>query len=280
MRTVPKAINAAYTSGDLGFHTDLLYFDNPAHIQLLHCIQSSSTGGASVFADAFQAAQELYETDIDAFNTLATLPVNYHYKHVDSNLYGATKPVFDLRPLKVGNTTYSTLSDFLAAWEHNRLSLLRRDKSSNTIDASGSDSPEAPNPLQPLTIFDCLDKINWGPPFQAPLSINQTSMERASTSPSSSSSSPREALNQKMDAWHSAARKFNHLLQRREMLHERLMKPGECVLFNNTRVLHSRRAFGAEDAGKARWLRGTYVDKDAFLSKYRVLRGKMKGGGR
>lgn len=84
VRTVPAAINAAYTSHDLGFHTDLLYFQQPPHIQLLHCIQSASSGGASVFADAYKAAVDLFHTDIEAFDILATVPVNYHYNHPDS----------------------------------------------------------------------------------------------------------------------------------------------------------------------------------------------------
>lgn len=84
VRTVPAAINAAYTSHDLGFHTDLLYFQQPPHIQLLHCIQSASSGGANVFADAYKAAVDLFHTDIEAFDILATVPVNYHYNHPDS----------------------------------------------------------------------------------------------------------------------------------------------------------------------------------------------------
>ncbi|KAK6221647.1 mitochondrial protein [Colletotrichum tabaci] len=113
VRTVPEAINAAYTSHDLGFHTDLLYFEQPPHIQLLHCVQSASTGGASVFADAYRAAVDLFHMDLDAFDTLATVPVNYHYNHPDSNVYRTTKPVIDLRPLRIGDTVYTHLQDYI-----------------------------------------------------------------------------------------------------------------------------------------------------------------------
>lgn len=206
-----------------------------------------------MFADAFKCAVDLYETDIDAFNILATTLVNYHYKHPDSNLYKATKPVFDMRPLRIGNVTYRTLPEFLMAWKQNRTSL--------------KSSIGAELPL--LGVVDCLEKINWGPPFLAPFSFENL-LEHAGDS------TALESLNNKVDEWHAAARKFAALLDRPEILHERLMQPGECVLFNNTRVLHSRRAFNSSDVGKARWLRGTYVDKDPFFSKLRVLSNKYR----
>ncbi|KAK0301996.1 hypothetical protein LTR01_009033 [Friedmanniomyces endolithicus] len=231
--------------------TDLLYFDNPAHIQLLHCMQSSSTGGISVFVDAFKAALDLYAADIDAFNVLASLRVNYHYEHPASHLYHATKPVIDMRPLRVAHTTYDNLPDFLQASESTRKSLKR---------SAGAELPS-------LDVADCLEKINWGVPFLAPLTLNSGSMEQAS----SSSTSTRECLNKKMDDWHAAAKNFSALLGRPE---------GECVLFSNTRVLHARKAFDSSDVGKARWLRGTYVDKDPFLSKLRVLEYKSEEASR
>ncbi|KAL6912495.1 hypothetical protein FSST1_010255 [Fusarium sambucinum] len=116
VRTVPEAINAAYTSSDLGFHTDLLYFYDPPHVQLLHCVQSASAGGAIVFADAYKAAIDLFHTDPEAFETLATVPVNYHYNHPDSNVYRTTKPVIDLRPLRLGDKPYASVQDYVKDW--------------------------------------------------------------------------------------------------------------------------------------------------------------------
>ena len=55
-----------------------------------------------------------------------------------------------------------------------------------------------------------------------------------------------------------------------------MMKPGECVLFDNRRVLHARKAFEVADAGKERWLRGAYLDKDPFVSKLRVLANRFE----
>jgi gamma-butyrobetaine dioxygenase len=194
---------------------------------------------------------------MDAFNVLARTPVTYHYEHPDSNLYTATKPVFDMRPLRIGNASYSTLSEFLAAWEDNRQKVNR---------LYGTSVP-------PLTVSDCLEKINWGPPFLAPFALDEGSMEHTNLG---SAQTTTQALNDKMDAWHAAAKKFSTLLHRPENLHERLMKPGECVIFDNTRALHARKAFNSGDVGKARWLRGTYVDRDPYYSKLRVLRHSFR----
>lgn len=250
VRTVPAAINAAYTSHDLGFHTDLLYFEQPPHIQLLHCVQSAALGGASVFVDAYKAAVDLFRQDIDAFNTLAKVPVNYHYNHPGSNVYRTTKPVIDLHPLRIGDSMYTHLQDYLSSRYKNE----SLNDQSEWLDAR---------------LVERTDEINWGPPFLAPFSLDEHSMKQATTS-----SSALSKLNNKVDKWHAAATKFNSLLQRPEYLYERKMNPGECVLFDNTRTLHSRRAFDMADVGKPRWLRGTYVDKDAFFSKLRVLQHK------
>ncbi|KAF5554158.1 gamma-butyrobetaine hydroxylase [Fusarium mexicanum] len=242
VRTVPQAINAAYTSADLGFHTDLLYFQNPPHVQLLHCIQSASKGGASVFADAYKSAVDLFHLDPEAFETLATVPVNYHYNHPNDNAYRTTKPVIDLRPLQVGEKVYTRVQDY--AQDYHELSI-------KNGGSGWSDS----------VLVEHMLKINWGPPFLAPFSNHQDPLIE-----NRCDQSPLLALNDKIDAWHAAAFKFNALLQRSEYLFERKMNPGDCVLFDNTRTLHSRRAFDMADVGKPRWLRGTYVDKDSYFS--------------
>ncbi|KAJ4109701.1 hypothetical protein NW768_012137 [Fusarium equiseti] len=251
VRTVPQAINAAYTSADLGFHTDLLYFQNPPHIQLLHCVQSASKGGASVFADAYKSAVDLFHSDPEAFETLATIPVNYHYNHPKDNVYRTTKPVIDLRPLRIGNKVYTRVQDY--AKDYHELSLKN----------GGSGWSDA-------VLVDHMLKINWGPPFLAPFSNDQDPMTSKQ-----SDQSPLLTLNDKVETWHEAAYKFNALLQRSEYLFERKMNSGDCVLFDNTRVLHSRRAFDMADVGKPRWLRGTYVDKDAYFSRLRVLKARF-----
>lgn len=215
-------------------------------------MQSASKGGASVFADAYKAAADLFHTDIEAFETLATVPVNYHYNHPDSNVYRTTKPVIDLRPLRIGNKVYTRPQDYNSDWK-------------------ALNAPDADQEGTQAMLVDCMDKINWGPPFLAPFSTDEHAMEQDGYAGQPVLS----VLNSKADKWHQAATKFNALLQRPEYLFERKMNPGDCVLFDNTRTLHSRRAFDAADVGKPRWLRGTYVDKDPYYSKLRVLQNKF-----
>lgn len=195
---------------------------------------------------------DLFHSDPDAFDILATVPVNYHYNHPDANMYRITKPVIDLRPLRIGDTVYTHIRDYKQAWDE----LSRRNGGPGWTEAQ---------------LVDCMDKINWGPPFLAPFSNHDDGVH-----PGSANAEPAiSKLNRKVEAWHEAAAKFNGLLQRGEYLYERKMNPGECVLFDNTRTLHSRRAFSAQDVGKPRWLRGTYVDKDPYYSKLRVLQNKL-----
>ncbi|PUU84326.1 hypothetical protein B9Z19DRAFT_1070081 [Tuber borchii] len=55
------------------------------------------------------------------------------------------------------------------------------------------------------------------------------------------------------------------------------LKEGVCAIFANRRVLHARREFDPKNG--ERWLRGAYVDTDAYLSKFRVLGERLRGVG-
>ena len=51
------------------------------------------------------------------------------------------------------------------------------------------------------------------------------------------------------------------------------LTPGDCLIFDNTRMLHARTAFtGAPDAAGERHLQGCYADLDGLLSTLAVLR--------
>ncbi|KAF2270510.1 Clavaminate synthase-like protein [Lojkania enalia] len=103
-----------------------------------------------------------------------------------------------------------------------------------------------------------INRINWSPPFQGPFEAriggeNQTALGN----------------------YLAAAHAFEKLLSAEENLYEYRLEEGECVIFDNRRVLHARRAF---DASKGeRWLKGAYVDDDVFFSKLRVLEERYRG---
>ncbi|VVT44094.1 uncharacterized protein SAPINGB_P000299 [Magnusiomyces paraingens] len=85
--SVPEATNVAYTSVYLPLHMDLLYYESPPGVQLLHIVRNSTVGGESLFADSFAAAHHVYLTDKDAYNALKTVPLTFHYDNAGEHYY-------------------------------------------------------------------------------------------------------------------------------------------------------------------------------------------------
>jgi gamma-butyrobetaine dioxygenase len=52
------------------------------------------------------------------------------------------------------------------------------------------------------------------------------------------------------------------------------LEPGDCVIFDNTRLLHARTAFSDSGAG-TRHLQGCYSDLDGLFSTITVLETRM-----
>lgn len=101
-------------------------------------------------------------------------------------------------------------------------------------------------------------RVNWSPPFQAPFEARIGSNNATS-----------------LRSFLTAAHEYESLLSSEENLYEYRLNEGECVVFDNRRVLHARRAF---DASKGeRWLKGAYVDDDVFFSRLRVLEERFGG---
>ena len=76
---------------------DLLYFESPPGVQLLHCIQNAATGGESLFADAVRAATLLRVKSLPLFRALTLFPVTFHY-HNAGHHYHFTRPTVALDP--------------------------------------------------------------------------------------------------------------------------------------------------------------------------------------
>jgi gamma-butyrobetaine dioxygenase len=101
-----------------------------------------------------------------------------------------------------------------------------------------------------------LKHVNYSPPFQA--DHLSTAFHQSSTFPSLLKS----------------LRKFADRVEDPDNLYEYKMQEGECVIFNNRRVLHGRKEFDATHG--ERWLKGAYVDTDVFMSRFRVLNEKYE----
>jgi alpha-ketoglutarate-dependent taurine dioxygenase len=95
--------------------------------------------------------------------------------------------------------------------------------------------------------------VNYSPPFQANFNYVQDDQK-------------------KFAAVLKSLRNFVSELESPQAMYEYKLRPGECVIFNNRRVLHGRKQF--EVSKGERLLKGTYVDTDAFQSRLRVLQGK------
>lgn len=108
--------------------------------------------------------------------------------------------------------------------------------------------------------------INYSPPFQAPMPIFP------------GSGAPTGADD---PAFKRALQRFAALTHDPRLHFRYQMQPGDCVIFDNRRVLHSRTGFDwdrtrADDGETKRWLKGTYVEGDAVWSTYRVLRARLE----
>ncbi|KAE8446371.1 hypothetical protein EG329_011976 [Mollisiaceae sp. DMI_Dod_QoI] len=99
--------------------------------------------------------------------------------------------------------------------------------------------------------------VNWSPPFQAALPFQ------------------RSIQGYPLPKLLHALRKFAAQLQHPKAVYEYRLNEGECVIFNNRRILHGRTAFDTTQG--ERWLKGAYVDADVLHSRLRVLSEKFRG---
>jgi len=89
-----------------------------------------------------------------------------------------------------------------------------------------------------------VDNVWWSPPFQAPFPIDGSDM----------------------GPWYLAAKQFQVEIERPEHMVEYRLQPGECVVFDNWRVLHGRRQFNSSSG--RRHLKGTYIDDKTYRAKF------------
>lgn len=79
---------------------------------------------------------------------------------------------------------------------------------------------------------------------------------------------------QQIPAFYAAYRAFAELLYRPEAQLNFRLEPGDCVVFDNTRILHARTGFRA---GGERHLQGCYADLDSAAGMLQVLRRGVPG---
>lgn len=129
-----------------------------------------------------------------------------------------------------------------------------------------------------IQLESSIKAINYGPPFQGPFSVNignaphPPPTDRAASSPSDAPEFPaaQRSDDREFRKYLDAIRHLKQELEADGTIYEQKLDPGTAVIFDNRRVVHARKAFKNE--GGERWLRGAYVDGDAWRSRWRVLR--------
>lgn len=74
---------------------------------------------------------------------------------------------------------------------------------------------------------------------------------------------------EKMEQFYTAYRQFGEIINDSVLSIEFKLNPGDSFIVDNTRVLHGRTGYAADQG--SRWLQGCYADKDSLLSKLSVL---------
>lgn len=236
----PQAENVAYTNEFLCLHQDLMYWSPSPKIQLLHCLANDCEGGDSLFSDGFRAAAEFHLRRPDEWRSLASSPVLFHYAR-NGNYYSRVRRVIH---------------------------------------------GPARGPLP--------RRIHWAPPFQGPFppiakAQRASPDEIQKVTESASNKRPVEAAGQPagqgepatplgtdvladLPAWNRAARAFRDSLEAPENMLQYRLEAGDCVLFDNHRVLHGRTRFDVSGTGH-RHLHGAYLDEQTVQSALtRVVR--------
>ncbi len=85
VKSEARPINIAYANVGLDLHVDLVYYESPPGLQLLHCREFSDdvVGGESTFVDGFYAAEVLRRRDPSAFSVLSRVPATFEKVHFD-----------------------------------------------------------------------------------------------------------------------------------------------------------------------------------------------------
>lgn len=234
----PQAENVAYSNVFLCLHQDLLYMNDPPYIQLLHCLSNDCDGGESLFSDSVRAAVEMQVAEPWYAAALANLQVRYHYER-NGHYYYNKRPVLEL--------------DFM------------------------------PNNVGGV-INSLVKMTGWSPPFQdtLPHRVEQANGQHKYHTLKDSRedfelSFRHGTQGQRLAYWRKAAGRFSNRIEDPHAMLELKLKPGQCVLFDNRRVLHGRRQFNTSDG--TRHLKGTYIDEQTFKSRVTdmIRRGHVPG---
>lgn len=83
--SVENPINIANSSVALEYHMDLVYYESPPGLQLLHCLRADSCveGGESIMLDTLPVVEQLKQEHPHHFHTLTRVPATFQKMHFD-----------------------------------------------------------------------------------------------------------------------------------------------------------------------------------------------------
>ena len=130
VRTKVDPSNLAFTNLGLGCHLDNPYRDPVPGLQLLHCLESSTTGGESILQDGFMAARILRRENPAHFELLSHNWINFRFRDGATDLQ-ARVPLIEINDLdqiikvRFNNRSIDTLKlppatmrEFYPAYQH------------------------------------------------------------------------------------------------------------------------------------------------------------------
>jgi gamma-butyrobetaine dioxygenase len=191
VRTTVDPTNLAFTNLGLGCHLDNPYRDPVPGLQLLHCLESSTSGGESILQDGFMAASILRREDPERFKLLSRTWINFRFRDATADLQARV----------------------------------------------------------PFIEVNDLDEV-------IKLRFNNRSIDTLKLPPAT------------LRRFYPAYRHYAEILQRDNLQIEFKLQAGELMLFDNTRILHARKAYSASGT---RHLQGAYSDLDGLYSSLRRL---------
>ena len=98
VKSKTNAVNLAYTNLALKAHTDNPYRDPVPTIQILYCLENSTSGGDSKVVDGFKAAILLKEQNQKYFDLLTKYCARFEYKGDEKTHLESRRPMIELSP--------------------------------------------------------------------------------------------------------------------------------------------------------------------------------------
>jgi len=93
-----NAVNLAYTNLGLQAHTDNPYRDPVPTMQILYCLENSTSGGDTKVVDGFKAAVLLKEKNHEYFNLLTKYCARFEYNGDEKTHLKSRRPMIELSP--------------------------------------------------------------------------------------------------------------------------------------------------------------------------------------